>query len=147
MSSITIIWSMMAAASLTLSLIYTFVWLRNRSEPANLYFALTAFGTSVFAGFELAMMRAESAAAMAAIIRWIHLPAWLIIVSLVGFVSAYLRVGPSWLAWSVAGTRTLGLFANFLVGDNLNFLKVDIRRDIWFLGEPVALPTGDRKST
>jgi two-component system, LuxR family, sensor kinase FixL len=142
MSPITIIWSMMAAASLTLAVIYGFVWLRNRSEPANLYFALTALGTAVLAGIELAMMRAESPAAMAAAIRWGHLPVWLIVVSLVGFVRAHLRAGPRWLAWSVVGTRTLALLANFLVGKNLNFLEVGIRSDVRLLGESVAAPTG-----
>lgn len=142
MTSVTIIWSMIAAACLTLSLIYAFVWMRNRSEPANLYFALTAFGTAVLAGVEIAMMRTESPTAMATIIRFGHLPTWLIIVSLAGFLRTHLRAGPRRLAWGIVATRTLALLANFLVGDNLNFLEVGIRRDVRLLGEPVSVPTG-----
>ena len=57
MSWVTIIWSMTAAACLTLGLIHLIIWSRQRDAWANLLFALVAFGTAAFTGFEIAMMR------------------------------------------------------------------------------------------
>ena len=62
MSWVTVIWSMIAAACLTLAAIYWLVWYRNRSAWAHLFFALTAASTPAFAFCELWLMRAETAA-------------------------------------------------------------------------------------
>ena len=49
MSWVTIIWSMVASACLTLAAIHLLVWRARRSAWANLLFALTAVSTAVFA--------------------------------------------------------------------------------------------------
>jgi two-component system, LuxR family, sensor kinase FixL len=65
-----------------------------------------------------------------------------LVVSLVGFVRLYLRIGRPWLAWTVCGLRTLALLLNFLVGQNLNYREITQLRHISFLGESVSVAVG-----
>jgi two-component system, LuxR family, sensor kinase FixL len=90
---VTIIWAMIASACLTLALVHVLVWWRRTSARANLLFALSAVATAVYGGCELWMMRAETPGAFGLAVRWTHVPAWVLIVSLVGFVRVYLRAG------------------------------------------------------
>ena len=142
MSWVTIIWAMIASACLTLALVHVLVWWRRRDVRANLLFSLTAVATAVFAGCELWMMRAETPGAFGTALRWTHVPAWVLIVSLVGFVRLYLRAGRLWLAWTVCGLRTLSLILNFVCTPNLNYREITALRHILFLGESVSVAEG-----
>jgi two-component system sensor kinase FixL len=142
MSWITIIWSMVASACLTLAGIYVLVWCRDRTAWASLLFSLTAVATAAFAFCELWMMRAETPGEFATAVKWAHVPMWLWVVSLVWFVRLYLRAGRSWLAWAVCGLRTFSLLLNFVVGQNLNYREVTRLRHIPFLGESVTVAEG-----
>jgi two-component system sensor kinase FixL len=142
MSWVTTLWAMMASACLTLALVHLLVWWRRREAQANLLFALTATATAMFAGCELWMMRAETPAAFGAAVRWAHVPAWVLILSLVGFVRLYLRAGRIWLAWTVCGVRTLSLILNFVFAPNLNYRVINAVRHISFLGEMITAPLG-----
>jgi two-component system, LuxR family, sensor kinase FixL len=142
MSLVTIIWSMSASACLTLAAIHLVVWSRNRKAWANLFFALLATGTAAFSFCELAMMRAETPAEFATVLRWGHVAVWVLILSLVGFVRVYLKAGRPWLAWLVCGLRTVALILNFLVGQNLNYREIIRLRPISFLGESVRIADG-----
>jgi two-component system sensor kinase FixL len=62
MSWVTIIWSTIASACITLAGIYLLVWCRNRTAWANLLFSLTAVAAAGFAFCELSMMLASRAA-------------------------------------------------------------------------------------
>src|SRR4029077_6178022 len=142
MSWVTIIWAMIASACLTLALLHVLVWWRRREARANLLFALTAVATAVFAGFELWVMRAEAPGAFGMAVRWAHVPAWVLIVSLVGFVRLYLRAGRLWLAWTVLGVRTLSLILNFVCAPNLNYREITALRHVSFLGDTVVIAEG-----
>jgi len=142
MSLITIIWSMSAAACLTLAGINFLVWFQNRKAWANLFFSLLAIGTAAWAFCELRMMRARTPAEFAAVLKWGHIAVWLLILSLVAFMRVYLRAGRPWLAWMVCGLRTLALLLNFLVGQNLNYLEIIRLRQVPFLGESVQVAEG-----
>ena len=104
MSWVTIIWAMTASACLTLALVHVLVWWRRPNARANLLSALSAVATAVYGGCELWMMRAETPGAFGMAVRWTHVPAWVLIVSLVGFVRVYLRAGRLWLAWRAKKT-------------------------------------------
>ena len=145
MSWVTIIWAMFVSACLTLALVHVLVWWQRREERANLLFAVTALATAVFAGCELWIMRAETPAAFGMAVRWAHVPAWMLIVSLVGFVRVYLQAGRLWLAWTVCGVRTLSLILDFVFSPNLNYRKITALRHIPFLGETIAAPDGVRR--
>src|SRR5271165_6472778 len=139
---VTIIWAMIASACLTLALVHVLVWWRRPSARANLLFALSAVATAVYGGCELWMMRAETPGAFGLAVRWTHVPAWVLIVSLVGFVRLYLRAGRLWLAWTVCGVRTLSLILNFVCTPNLNYREITALRHVSFLGETVAVAEG-----
>src|ERR1700730_15518804 len=121
MSWVTILWAMIASACLTLALVHVLVWWRRREARANLLFALTAVATAVFAGCELSVMRVETHVAFGMVMRWAHVPAWVLIVSLVGFLRLYLRAGRLWLAWTVCGVRTLSLIVHFVWTPNIQY--------------------------
>ena len=142
MSWVTIIWSMTAAACLTLAAIHFLIWCQRRTAWADLLFTLTSLAAAMYAGCELAMMRAETPEQFAAALRWLHVPTWVIVVSLAGFVRLHLRAGRRWLAWSVLALRSLALLLNFLVGQNLNYREVTRLRHVPFLGESVSLGVG-----
>jgi hypothetical protein len=93
MSWITILWSMNAAACLTLAGIYLLVWCKQR-ERVYLVF-IQRCGRAALTAFELALVRAQTVEQYGAIPRWAQLP--------FGqsscrphFVRLYFRAGPGW---------------------------------------------------
>ncbi len=140
MSWVTIIWSMSAAVSLTLGAIHFVVWLQDRKAWANLWFALLAASVAGFAGFELAVLQAQTAAQYATLHQWGHVPLFFTFVSLIGFIMFYFRSGRAWLAWTVIGLRLVVLLINFTFGPTFNFRAVTGILPFQFLGETVAVP-------
>ena len=145
MSWVTIVWSMVASACLTLAAMHLLIWARRRSAWAHLLFSLSAAGTAAYAACELQMMRAETPAEFGLALRWAHVPVWVTIVSLVAFARLYLRAGRLWLAWTVGGLRTLALLLNFFgPAPNLNYREISALRHFPFLGETVSIGEGVR---
>ena len=107
MSWVTVIWSMIASACLTLAAIYSLVWYRNRAAWAHLLFSVTAASTPAFAFCELWLMRAQTPAEFLAALRWAHVPLFFWLVSIIWFVRIYLGAGRRWLAWTITGLRAL----------------------------------------
>jgi PAS domain S-box-containing protein len=142
MNWVTVIWSMGGGACLTLALMHLVVWWKDRTARANLVFSVMAVAVAVFAALELMLMRAETPGQFGMAVRWMHVPAWVIIASLVGFVRLYLRAGRRWLAWAVVGVRTLSLILNFVFSPNINYREITALRHIPFLGESVSVAKG-----
>ena len=98
---------------------------------------------AAIAGFELAMMHAGTVGQYEALIRWIHVPVWVLTVAFVAFVRLYLHAGRPWLAWSICGLRTLVLILNFILTPNLNFQRItSLRHFSWWGGEMISVPFG-----
>jgi two-component system sensor kinase FixL len=133
---------MVASACLTLAAMHLLVWCKQRTAWANLLFALTAVATAAVAGCELWLMRAETVQEFGAVLRWGHVPYWVLILSLVGFVRLYLRAGRPWLAYAICGVRTLSLILNFVFTPNLNYREITALRHVRFLGESVSVVDG-----
>jgi two-component system sensor kinase FixL len=143
MSWITIVWSMNAAACLTLAAIYLVVWCKQREGWAHLLFSVTAVAAAAIAAFELAMMHAGTVGQYEALLRWIHVPVWVLTLSFVAFVRLYLHAGRPWLAWSICSLRTLVLTLNFVVTPNINFRRItSLRHFSWWGGEMISVPIG-----
>ncbi|MFH0997339.1 MAG: ATP-binding protein [Pseudomonadota bacterium] len=142
MSWVTIIWSMVASACLTLAAMHLLIWCKKRTAWTSLLFSLSTVATAGMAGCEFWMMRAEAPAQFASALRWLHVSAWVMIVALTGFVLVYLCAGRRWLAWIVCALRTFSLLLNFLVGQNLNYIEVTRLRTIPFLGESISVAEG-----
>jgi PAS domain S-box-containing protein len=142
MNWVTIIWAMVAAACLTLAVLHGLVWWRQREALASLLFSLTAAATAAQAGTELWAMLAQTTGEFGRALWWAHLPFWVVLVSLVGFVRLYLRAGRRWLAWTVCGLRTLALILNFVFSPNVNYREITALRHVQFLGSSVSVPVG-----
>jgi len=143
MSWITIVWSMNAAACLTLAGIYLLVWCKQREGWAYLVLSCNAVAGATLTAFELALLRAQTTEQYGVILRWAQLPVWVLVVSLVVFVRLYLRAGRPWLAWSVCGARTLALILNFIFVPNLSYRQITSLRQVsWWGGETVSVPVG-----
>ena len=142
MSWVTVIWSAGGGACLTLAFIQFIVWWKNRAARANLVFSVLAIAVASFAALELALMRAQTPEQFGEVVRWLHVPVWVMITSLVAFVRLYLRAGRRWLAWAVVGVRTLSLILNFSFWPNINYRQITALRHISFFGEPVSVATG-----
>src|SRR5215467_13537663 len=113
MSWVTVIWSMGAGACLTLAIIQFIIWWHDRTALANLAFSVLAVSAASFAAVELQLMRAQTPEQFGIAARWMHVSAWVAVVSLVCFVRLYLHAGRRWLAGTVIGIRTLSLILNF----------------------------------
>ena len=142
MNWITIAWSMNAAACLTLAAFYCAVWCKQRENWVHLLFSCSAIAAAAISAFELGMLNAQTVERYQALVRWIHLPTWVLTVSFVAFVRLYLRAGRRWLAWSIYGLRTLVLILNFISPVSVNFQTItDIHHFSWG-GEIVSAPVG-----
>jgi two-component system, LuxR family, sensor kinase FixL len=72
----------------------------------------------------------------------VHIPAFALIVGLVGFVQIHLRAGRRWLAWTTCAVRAFSLLLNFLMEPNVNYLEITRLRHISFLGDSVSVCEG-----
>ena len=142
MHSVTVLWSMVAAACLTVAAVYGLVWFHSRSQWDRLLFAGAAAGTAGLAFCELWMMRAETTAGFNTAVRWLHVPTLVVMVSLTGLVRLHLKAGRLWLAKLVVVVRLGSLAVNFLMPLNLNYREVSGLRRIPFLGDTVSVADG-----
>jgi len=108
-----------------------------------LLFSCSAIAAAAIAVIELAMLHTQTAERYEALVRWIHVPTWILLLSFVAFVRLYLRAGRLWLAWSIYGLRTLVLILNFVLTPNINFRKItNIHHLRLWGGEMASLPVG-----
>jgi hypothetical protein len=124
MSWITVVWSINAGACFVLAGIYFVVWCNQRDSWPHLLFSCSAVSAAVVGLIELAMLHCNTVEQYATLIRWIHVPVWVLTLSFVAFVRLYLRAGRAWLAWSIYGLRTLVLIVNFILTPNINFRAI-----------------------
>jgi len=142
MSWVTIIWSMVASACLTLAAMNLLVWLKERTAWSYLLISVMAAGTAGIAFCELSMMLAATPAEFGRVVWWANFPVWMVVVSLVLFVRLYLRSGRVWLAWTIIGMRTLALILNVVLTPNLHYREITSLQHLRFLGESVSVARG-----
>lgn len=142
MNWVIVIWSMIESACLTLAMLNFLVWCYMHTARANLLFSLSAAATAALGFLELWAMRAETAGEFDMVLRWGHLPFWVLLVSLLGFVLFYMHAGRLWLAGTVCGLRTMSLILNFIFKPNINYQGITVLRHVRFLGESVSVIDG-----
>src|ERR1700758_687461 len=144
MNWITVIWSMNVGACLTLAAFYGAVWCKQRENSVYLLFSCSAVAAAIISAFELWMLNATTVEQYQLLMRWIHVPVWVLTLSFVAFVRLYLHAGRAWLAWSIYSLRTLVFIINFIFPVSINFRDItDIRRFSWggqMLSVPVGIP-------
>ena len=90
MSWITAVWSMNAAACLTLAGFYFAIWCKQRQRPMYLVFSCSAIAAAAISAFELWMLNAKTVDEYESLVRWIHVPTWVLTLSFVAFVAAFM---------------------------------------------------------
>ncbi|MGE5213817.1 MAG: PAS domain-containing protein, partial [Nitrospirota bacterium] len=142
MNWITVICSMNAGACLTLAAFYGAVWSKQRISPAYLLFSFSALAAAVISGFELRMLNATTVEQYQVLMRWIHVPVWVLTLSFVAFVRLYLHAGRPWLAWSIYALRTLVLILHFSFPVSINFNRITGIRQFHWGADIISLPVG-----
>ena len=130
MSWVTIIWSMVASACLTLAAMHLLVWLKNRAAWASLAFAFAALGVAGEAAGELLIMRSATPAEFGAAIRLGYVPVAVLVMALVAFVQFSFGNGRRWLAGTTVGLQGLALILNFTSGQNIIYHEITSLRQI-----------------
>jgi len=133
---------MNAGACFVLAGVCFVVWCKQRESWPHLLFSCSAVAAGVIALIELTMLHANTVGQYTALVRWIHVPVWVLTLSFVAFVRLYLRAGRRWLAWSIYGLRTLVLIVNFISSPNINFRVITGLRHFSWWGEIVSVPVG-----
>ena len=141
MSWVTVIWSMIASACLTLAAIYALVWYKNRRSWAHLFFAATAAATAVFTFDELWLLRAGTPGELLTALKWGHLALLFWLVSIVWFIRLYLGAGRLWLAATLCVLRAFYLVPTFLVGPSFLYREITSLRRVPLLGDYVTIFT------
>ncbi len=142
MNWVTVIWSMVASACLTLAVIYGLAWCRNRTAWAHLLFSATAGAGAAFTFCELWLMRVETPAELLFAMKWSHVTMLLWLVSIIWFVTLYLGAGRRSVAWTFCGLRVLYLVVGFLFWPSVNYREITSLSRIPFLGDTVTVFTG-----
>ena len=104
---------MNAAACLTLAALYGASGASNAIIGCICCFPVSAVAAAAISLFELWMINATTVEQYELLVRWIHVPTWVLTVSFVAFVRLYLQAGRTWMAWSIYSLRTLVLILNF----------------------------------
>jgi PAS domain S-box-containing protein len=142
MNSVAVIWSMNAGACLTLATFYGAVWSKQRANRAYLLFSCSAVAAAVISAFELRMMNATTVEQYQLLMRWIHVPVWVLTLSFVAFVRLYLHAGRPWLAWSIYVLRTVVLILNFVFPVSINFNRITGIHHFSWAGDTISVPVG-----
>jgi len=143
MSWITIVWSMVTSACLTLALMHLVIWFRQRDQYAHLLLSVTAVSVAAIAVCELLTMYAQSPEQYSRIVWWEHIPVFSTAVSVVGFVRLYFNAGRWWLGYTACALRLFDLIMNFFATPNLNYKQIiGLRHLRIFDGETISLAKG-----
>jgi two-component system, LuxR family, sensor kinase FixL len=142
MNAVTAVWSIVTASCLVLSAIHLVIGVR-QPRRFDLWFALSAFSAAAVAAFELALMKTDDPARYGLILRWTHVPLFLLVASFVLFIRTFFNAGRPWLAGATIAVRgAASLVVNFLQSPNVNYSEITGLRRIPFLGDTVSVAEG-----
>jgi PAS domain S-box-containing protein len=142
MSWVTVIWSMNAGVCLTLAVFYGAVWCKQPQNRVYLLFSCSAVAAAAISIFEVCMLNARAVEEYQLLLRWIHVPTWVLTLSFVAFVRLYVHAGRAWLAWSIYGLWTLVLILSFIFPVSINFKAITDIRHLSWASEIVSVPVG-----
>ncbi len=141
MSMVTFIWAMVIGACATMALPHLVIGIKHRAWQ-NLFFALAALSVAGIACGELAFMHSMTTEQIGRAQQWIHVPIFLLVVAIVGFVHFSFGTGRLWLGISGCVVRSVTLVINFASPPNLSFREITGLRHLNFLGDTIAMPEG-----
>jgi signal transduction histidine kinase len=139
MSLVTTLWSMEAAAALTLAVLYGVVWTVDRRNLANLTLCVVAIAMAYVARAEVGMMHSATTAEYGDWARLCYLPVSFALIGQVLFVHLFLGTGRRDLLWTIIGLRLVVLTGNFMTHPTFAWREIVGLRHVPFLGEQVAV--------
>jgi signal transduction histidine kinase len=139
MSLITTLWSMEAAALLTLAMLFGVVWTVDRRNLAHLTLCVVAIAMAVAARTEVGMMHAATVDEYRQWVWLCYLPFTVALVGQVIFVHQYLGTGRRWLLWTILSARLVVLVGNFFAYPTFAWREIASLGHVSFLGEQVAV--------
>jgi signal transduction histidine kinase len=110
--------------AIALAVVSGLLWVLEHRDNATLMLCVLGVGVATSIYFELGLMHSTAPAEYAELIRWFHIPTFLIMTGQVMFVHYYLRTGRPWLLWSFILARAVILVVNFSVHPNFNFSEI-----------------------
>lgn len=143
MQWLSIVWTMIAAASALVAGIHGHVWSRLRDARGNGAFMLCAASVSMIAVVELGMIRSQTPEEYGRMLWLYHFPVWLGVLGCVLFVRFHLRAGRAWLGWTVVALRAGTVVLNAFSDPNLNYRRILSIEHVSLLGDSVAVPHGE----
>jgi PAS domain S-box-containing protein len=141
MSWVLFIWALVIGACAIMALPHLLIGVKGRAWE-NLFFALAALSVAGIAFGELAIMHSQTPEEIGRAQQWTHVPLFLLLVAITGFVHFYFGTGRLWVGIAACLVRLVGLVINFAIPPNLNFRQVTGLRHFDFFGETIAMPEG-----
>jgi two-component system, LuxR family, sensor kinase FixL len=135
------VWAMLIGGCVAMAVPHFLVGIWQR-RGAHLFFVLAAAAVIGIAICETLMMRAGTIGEFARAQQWTHVPIFILVVALVGFIRLYFHTGRLWLGVTACAVRFLSLIINFAFPPSLNFREITALRHLRFLGETVSVPVG-----
>jgi hypothetical protein len=126
----TILWSLAAGVSITLTVASGCVWAIERRNPAPLMLFILGVGVAASAYVELRLMHSATVPEYGEWVRWYAVPVFLAATGQILFVHYYLGTGRSWLLWTVILARAVVLVVNFTVRPCYNFSSITSLRHV-----------------
>jgi signal transduction histidine kinase len=139
MSLVATLWSMEAAAALTLAVLYGVVWTVDRRNLANLTLCVVAIAMAFAARAEVGMMHSITVAEYGEWARLSYLPVSCALIGQVLFVHLFLGTGRGDLLWTIIGMRLVVLIGNFMSYPTFAWRAIGGLRHVPFLGEQVSV--------
>ncbi|MDX1393057.1 MAG: ATP-binding protein [Gemmatimonadota bacterium] len=136
------IWGASAAVSLTFATVHLGVWALDRTVRSSLAFAAVALSVVAIAVCELGMMHAATVETFVAFERWIHLPIFTVVASIVAFIHLTFGPGRMWLGHAAWVTRLTALAVNFALPVNLTHSEITGLRQVQILGQSITVAEG-----
>ncbi len=140
MPLVTILWSMISAACLTLAGVHGLIWWNDRTKRDRLAFAVLSLAGGAMSLLELAMMKSGTPDSFARALRWQHVTILGLFIGILSLVRLRLGAGRLWLGGLAVALRAVSLVLNFTVGVSMNYLSVSGMRETRFLGDVVWVP-------
>jgi hypothetical protein len=124
MNWLTLSWTILASVPLVFALLHLFIAARGIRPWGNLSFSITAIAAAVVTFVELMTMQTHSIAQVAWLLRWVHLPLFVLFGALICFIRCYFKAGRLWLAEVALGLRLLAFILSLTTGQNLFFNEI-----------------------
>ena len=118
------------------------VWCKQRQSPIYLLFSCSAIAAAAISAFELWMLNSRTVDQYESLVRWIHVPTFVLTLSFVAFVRLYLHAGRVWLVVEYLRPADPGTDPQFHFSGRYQFHRdYNIRQFSWG-GQMVSVPVG-----